>query len=183
MAKAEIWLRGMAAAVISGGANGAITGFAAIGIDPSHFNLAAGFGHTLSLAGVSSIMSAIIGVAAYLKQSPLPCDPGSGDSDGGTWQHPERQPTQTNVRMTGDPAEAPAAWATTAVTMPTPAAAAWTAQTTARTSMRAGARWNVSAGHWRRPFGRPHGQRWRDRLVEHGYDIGASDVANVRGGA
>jgi|HubBroStandDraft_6_1064221.scaffolds.fasta_scaffold989945_2 hypothetical protein len=91
MAKAEIWLRGMAAAVISGGANGAITGFAAIGIDPSHFNLAAGFGHTLSLAGVSSIMSAIIGVAAYLKQSPLPCDPGWGDSDGGTWQHPERQ--------------------------------------------------------------------------------------------
>jgi hypothetical protein len=98
MAKAEIWLRGMAAAVISGGANGAITGFAAIGIDPSHFNLAAGFGHTLSLAGVSSIMSAIIGVAAYLKQSPLPCDPGWGDSDGGTWQHPERQPERQNER-------------------------------------------------------------------------------------
>jgi hypothetical protein len=58
MAKAEIWLRGMAAAVISGGANGAITGFAAIGIDPSHFNLAAGFGHTLSLAGVSSTIGA-----------------------------------------------------------------------------------------------------------------------------
>jgi len=91
MAKAEIWLRGMAAAVISGGANGAITGFAAIGIDPSHFNLAAGFGHTLSLAGVSSIMSAFIGVAAYLKQSPLPCDPGWSDSDGGGWLHPERQ--------------------------------------------------------------------------------------------
>jgi hypothetical protein len=105
MAKAEIWLRGMAAAVISGGANGAITGFAAIGIDPSHFNLAAGFGHTLSLAGVSSIMSAIIGVAAYLKQSPLPCDPGWGDSDGGTWQHPERQnerqPEHQNDRRPG----------------------------------------------------------------------------------
>ena len=99
MAKAEIWLRGMAAAVISGGANGAITGFAAIGIDPSHFNLAAGFGHTLSLAGVSSIMSAIIGVAAYLKQSPLPCDPGWGDSDGGAWQHPERQPERQNERQ------------------------------------------------------------------------------------
>ena len=99
MAKAEIWLRGMAAAVISGGANGAITGFAAIGIDPSHFNLAAGFGHTLSLAGVSSIMSAIIGVAAYLKQSPLPCDPGWSDSDGGGWQHPERQPERQNDRQ------------------------------------------------------------------------------------
>jgi hypothetical protein len=101
MAKAEIWLRGMAAAVISGGANGAITGFAAIGIDPSHFNLAAGFGHTLSLAGVSSIMSAIIGVAAYLKQSPLPCDPGWGDSDGGAWQHAERQPERQNDRRPG----------------------------------------------------------------------------------
>jgi hypothetical protein len=70
--KTEVWLRGIAAAVISGGANGIITGFAAIGIDPSQFNLAAGFVHTLSLAGVSATMSAIIGVAAYLKQSPLP---------------------------------------------------------------------------------------------------------------
>jgi hypothetical protein len=68
----RLWMHGMMAAVISGGANGVITGFAAIGIDPSHFNLAAGFIHTLSLAGVSSVMSAIIGVAAYLKQSPLP---------------------------------------------------------------------------------------------------------------
>ena len=47
MFRAEIWLRGMLAAVISGGANGVITGFAAIGIDPTHFNLAAGFVHTL----------------------------------------------------------------------------------------------------------------------------------------
>ncbi len=72
MVKSEIWLRGMLAAVISGGANGVSTGFAAIGIDPTHFNLAAGFIHTLSLAGVSAVMSGIIGVAAYLKQSPLP---------------------------------------------------------------------------------------------------------------
>jgi hypothetical protein len=74
MLRSEIWLRGMLAAVISGAANGAITGFAAIGIDPTHFNLAAGFVHTLSLAGVSAVMSGIIGVAAYLKQSPLPGD-------------------------------------------------------------------------------------------------------------
>ena len=72
MSKTELWVHGMVAAVISGGANGIITGFAAIGIDPAHFNLAAGFLHTLSLAGVSATMSAIIGVAAYLKQSPLP---------------------------------------------------------------------------------------------------------------
>lgn len=104
MLKAEIWLRGMMAAVISGGASGLITGFAAIGIDPSHFNLAAGFGHTLSLAGVSSMMSAIIGVAAYLKQSPLPCDPGWSDSNGGAWQHSERQ---NEARVDGGRGDSP----------------------------------------------------------------------------
>ena len=68
----EIWLRGVAAAAIAGGANGVITGFAAVGIDPEHFNLAAGMRATLAIAGVSAVMSSIIGVAAYLKQSPLP---------------------------------------------------------------------------------------------------------------
>jgi len=68
----EVWWRGMTAAGIAGGANGVITGFAAVGIDPQHFNLQAGLHATLSIAGVSALMSAIIGVAAYLKQSPLP---------------------------------------------------------------------------------------------------------------
>ncbi len=68
----EIWARGIAAAAIAGAANGIITGFAALGIDPEHFNLAAGMRPTLAIAGVSAVMSAIIGVAAYLKQSPLP---------------------------------------------------------------------------------------------------------------
>ena len=35
----RIWIKGIAAAAISGGANGVVTGFAAIGIDPNHFNL------------------------------------------------------------------------------------------------------------------------------------------------
>jgi hypothetical protein len=68
----EVWWRGLVAAAIAGGANGIITGFAAVGIDPSHFNLQAGLRPTLAIAGVSAAMSAIIGVAAYLKQSPLP---------------------------------------------------------------------------------------------------------------
>jgi hypothetical protein len=34
-----------------------------------------------------------------LKQSPLPCDPGWGDSDGGAWQHTERQPERQNERQ------------------------------------------------------------------------------------
>jgi hypothetical protein len=68
----ELWAKGLAAAAIAGAANGVITGFAAVGIDPSHFNLQAGLKPTLAIAGVSAVMSALIGAAAYLKQSPLP---------------------------------------------------------------------------------------------------------------
>ncbi len=142
MVKAKIWLHGMLAAVISGGANGVITGFAAIGIDPGHFNLASGFGHTLSLAGVSAVMSAIIGVAAYLKQSPLPRDSGWSDSDGDAWQHPDRQPEGRNERR---PAEAPVARATTAALTPTTVAATSTVPATGQTSMPATARTTIWA--------------------------------------
>jgi hypothetical protein len=71
----ELWGRGLAAAAIAGGANGVITGFAAVGIDPQHFNLQAGLRATIAIAGVCALMSGIIGVAAYLKQSPLPQGP------------------------------------------------------------------------------------------------------------
>ena len=70
----EIWMKGLAAAAIAGAANGIITGFAAVGIDPHKFNLQEGLRATLAIAGVSAIMSGIIGVAAYLKQSPLPAE-------------------------------------------------------------------------------------------------------------
>jgi hypothetical protein len=72
MKNLEIWLKGALAAVISGGANGVVTGFAAIGIDPNHFNLAAGLHPTLQLGGVSAAISAVLGLALYLRQSPLP---------------------------------------------------------------------------------------------------------------
>jgi integral membrane sensor domain MASE1 len=70
----EIWIKGLTAAAIAGAANGVITGFAAVGIDPAKFNLQSGLRATLAIAGVSAIMSGIIGVAAYLKQSPLPSE-------------------------------------------------------------------------------------------------------------
>jgi hypothetical protein len=70
--KWEIWIKGIIAAAISGGANGVVTGFAAIGIDPGHFNLTAGLNHTLAIGGVSAAISAVLGVALYLRQSPLP---------------------------------------------------------------------------------------------------------------
>src|SRR5271155_5323547 len=68
--KLDLWLKGLAAAAISGGANGIVTGFAAIGIDPSHFNLGAGLSQTISIGGISAAISAILGVALYLRQSP-----------------------------------------------------------------------------------------------------------------
>lgn len=74
MHRLEVWAKGLLAAAVAGGANGVMTGFAAVGIDPGHFNLQAGLRPTLAIAGVSAIMSALIGVAAYLKQSPLPSD-------------------------------------------------------------------------------------------------------------
>jgi hypothetical protein len=74
MRRFEIWLKGLAAAAISGAANGVVTGMAAVGIDPSHFNLASGFHATLQIATASAAVSAVLGVALYLRQSPLPAE-------------------------------------------------------------------------------------------------------------
>ncbi|MGH9776069.1 MAG: hypothetical protein ACRD50_14110 [Candidatus Acidiferrales bacterium] len=79
MSNGKIWMKGIAAAAVSGGANGIVTGFAAIGIDPNHFNLGAGLGHTLSIGCVSAAISAVLGVALYLRQSPLPPEVPSGE--------------------------------------------------------------------------------------------------------
>ena len=74
MKRIEIWLRGLLAAAVSGGAGGVLTGFAAVGIDPQHFNLQTGMGATLRIAAAAALINAVIGVAAYLQKSPLPND-------------------------------------------------------------------------------------------------------------
>jgi hypothetical protein len=74
MKKLEIWLRGIVAAAISGGAGGVLTGLAAVGIDPQHFNLQTGIGATLRIAAAEALINSVIGVAAYLQKSPLPND-------------------------------------------------------------------------------------------------------------
>lgn len=74
MNRVEIWLRGIIAAAISGAAGGVLTGFAAVGIDPQHFNLQTGMGATLRIAGAAALINAVIGVAAYLQKSPLPAE-------------------------------------------------------------------------------------------------------------
>ena len=75
ISRIEIWVRGLLAAAISGGSGGILTGFAAVGIDPQHFNLQAGIGATMRIGAAAALINAVIGVAAYLQKSPLP----SGD--------------------------------------------------------------------------------------------------------
>ncbi len=78
MTRVEIWIRGMVAAGISGAAGGMMTGLAAVGIDPGHFNLRAGMGATARIAAAAALINAAIGVAAYLQKSPLP-EKGDGE--------------------------------------------------------------------------------------------------------
>ena len=70
----ELWLKGVLAAAISGAAGGVLTGFAAVGIDPQHFNLQTGMGATLRIGAAAALINAVIGVAAHLQKSPLPND-------------------------------------------------------------------------------------------------------------
>jgi hypothetical protein len=77
MGRVEIWLKGVVAAAISGAAGGILTGFAAVGIDPQHFNLQSGMRETLRMGAAAALINSIIGVAAYLQKSPMPA---SGDS-------------------------------------------------------------------------------------------------------
>jgi hypothetical protein len=75
MNRVQIWLKGLLAAAISGAAGGVLTGLAAVGIDPQHFNLQSGIGATFRIGSAAALINAVIGVAAYLQKSPLP----SGD--------------------------------------------------------------------------------------------------------
>ena len=72
MSQTNLWLKGILAAAISGAAGGVLTGLAAVGIDPQHFNLQAGFGATMRIGMAAAIINALIGVSAYLQKSPLP---------------------------------------------------------------------------------------------------------------
>jgi hypothetical protein len=68
----RIWFKGVLAAAISGAAGGVMTGLAAVGIDPAHFNLQAGLGATARIGIAAAVINSVIGVAAYLQKSPLP---------------------------------------------------------------------------------------------------------------
>ncbi len=72
MTKLEIWVKGILAAAVSGAAGGVMTGLAAVGIDPQHFNLQSGMGETLRIGAAAALINGVIGVSAYLQKSPMP---------------------------------------------------------------------------------------------------------------
>lgn len=74
LTRVEVWLKGLLAAAISGAAGGVLTGLAAVGIDPQHFNLQTGMGATMRIGAAAALINAVIGVAAYLQKSPLPAE-------------------------------------------------------------------------------------------------------------
>jgi hypothetical protein len=72
MSRFQTWLYRLAAAFVGGGAGAASAGFSAVGIDPDHFNLGQGLGHTLKLCFATFLVSGIMSIFLYLKQHPLP---------------------------------------------------------------------------------------------------------------
>lgn len=60
----KLWLKGLASAAIGGGA----TAISTMIVAPDQFNLQEGIGKVAAVAAVS----ALVAVANYLKQSPLP---------------------------------------------------------------------------------------------------------------
>lgn len=61
----QVWLKGLAAAIVSSAANTVSVLIA----DPMHFNPGVAGWRNL---GVVALVSAIVGAAMYLKQSPVP---------------------------------------------------------------------------------------------------------------
>ena len=66
------WTKALVAGVISGAAQGVLTGLAASGIAPNSFNLTTHVHNVFLLAGMAAAFGALIGAAAYLTKSPLP---------------------------------------------------------------------------------------------------------------
>ncbi len=62
----QVWVKGLVAAVVSSAANS----ISVLIADPSHFNPEAASG--FKNLGLIALVSAIVGAAMYLKQSPVP---------------------------------------------------------------------------------------------------------------
>lgn len=67
-----VWLYGLVAAAINGGATSVTAGLTAIGIAPDKFNLGVELGNTLKMVGSVFVISSVLGAISYLSKSPLP---------------------------------------------------------------------------------------------------------------
>lgn len=68
----ETWVIGILRSVNAGGANGVLSGLVSMGIDPAHFNLAAGLTHTLKMMGGMFVLSSIVGMFVFLQTHGAP---------------------------------------------------------------------------------------------------------------
>ena len=68
----KLWLHGLFAALIGGGASAVSGGFANVIVDPKDFNTSGGLGHLLETMAVTFAVAGVMSIVAYLKQSPLP---------------------------------------------------------------------------------------------------------------
>ena len=68
----RVWLHGLAAAFIGGGASAVTAVAAAMGVAPDTFNFSSGFGKMAKLTGLVFLMAGAMAAFGYLKQSPLP---------------------------------------------------------------------------------------------------------------
>lgn len=71
---AHVWLHGLMAALIGGGASAVVSGITVSAFDPAKFNFGQDIVRLLEFMAVQFGLSGILSVFAYLKQSPLPPD-------------------------------------------------------------------------------------------------------------
>lgn len=67
--KTNVWLRGLIAAVVTGASTSALSALGIAGADAAGANVGQ---LNLKQIGVLTLTGAIVGLAAYLKQSPVP---------------------------------------------------------------------------------------------------------------
>lgn len=72
--KLKVWGWGLVSALVSGAGSGATIVAGAMTLSSQTFNVDSDYnlGLTLKLFGIASVVGAVIGLANYLKQSPLP---------------------------------------------------------------------------------------------------------------
>ena len=68
----KVWLQGLVAAFIGGGATGVTAAGVVTQIDPEHFNLDRGLGHTVELMAATFLVSGLIKFFYWLKDHPMP---------------------------------------------------------------------------------------------------------------